>query len=290
MEKIDFCDQLYRNIIRLGLDAHWLVRNVAVVFPDAGRYMRQRYNVSVDIPPMDIVDGDSSSSNVCKLPFRTPSCVSNAALHDLVKCMELTDLSQPRKWESFIKSVAQSRSVAALYYFVNFPPLNFNNEIQMLTIRCDDAVGILPLKIIQDREYVRRCLMELRRVTCRRRILTKNTARFSARTASLFQGTYASSSPPPPLFTNLVDVHEVALKLGWQSGSISQLSQKLTAGPYCHRGSSFTLTADTSAEAWRHEAIRVSLLHLFAQKFQGDVKEATASDGTGGDIKLPRNS
>ena len=242
----------------------WLIKNLAPVFPDAARYLRRKYGYSRSVEEDWNVP---SSSGADKIEFVNPSCNDNRRLHRLVEGLQSFDLSEEKQMTSFMHHVKSSQIVAALLQINNLPSIGIREQPQFLSIRADNAVGILPLIPRVETDYLHRFFKQLKKFTG-----AASTDIVMLAPDSLVD--FMASRRVKETFGNLKDVLKAMPKSneddddeGLYDHVFSKLASRVTNGDFCHRASVFTLSRDSSTEAWRHEKIRVSLLYGYAKKY-----------------------
>ena len=254
METIDFCDQLHVVVRKLDVDTRWLVKHLAPVFPDAARYLRRHYGYS-----RSMEEDFPKSSNADKIDFKNPSCNGNKKLHHLIEGVKSFDLSEERQMSDFFDNFVTSPVFALLLQFNDVPSIGIRDDVQFISVRSERCVGLLPMTSSVDDDYVKTFFRKLRRSTAGKRIATRSPN-------SLVR--FLASRRIEDIPSNLVEIDKAVLQLGnWQRPNVAELSKRLTGEEFCVRASAFTLSSVTSAEARRHEEIRISLAYAFAKKY-----------------------
>ena len=254
--------QLHAIAKSLDVDSMWLIKNLAPVFPDAARYLRRKYGYSRSVEEDWNV---ASSSDLDKIEFINPSCNDNRRLHRLIEGLQSFDLSEEKQMSSFMHHVKSSKIVAALLQTNDLPAIGVREQPQFLSIRVDNAVGVLPLIPRVETDYLHRFFRQLKKFTG-----AASTDIVTLAPDSLVD--FMASRRVKESFGNLKDVEKAMPKTNeydeeGHASVFSKLSSRLTNGEFCHRASVFTLSRDSSTEAFRHEKIRVSLLYGYAKKY-----------------------
>ena len=133
-------------------------------------------------------------------------------------------------------------------------------ELTQFVWRTGDAFVLLTLSEIE-RETIADFVRRVRATAKDRRILVWDPTQF-----------HEATVPYVLPFPGIVDMAVIAKKVKFEGKSWESISQSLTGGPMCTRGTFLPGSSWPSEVAVEHEKIRLSMMYEFHRRFSGAVR------------------
>ena len=247
IEISDFLNEMEKSRELCECSIEEAVATLATMFPGAARSVAESYNISNTI-------------RMSGPEFKEPSCNANGRLHKFGGGTRILVADSSSNVEAALASIQKSEFLVAKV--TTMTRKHCRKEMTQFAWRTDDAFIMLVLGEM-DQEMIADFVRDVREMTKDRRILVWDPPHFH-------EATVRYVLP----FAGITDVAVVANKVKFNAKSWETMSQTLTGGPMCTRGTFLPGSSCPSAIALEHENIRLSMLYEFHKRFSGAIKAA----------------